>query len=163
MVRRSQVKSSVSSPLPKASRISSHPSSNGLAERAVQSFKEGMKRMQHAPLQLCLTRWLASYRLTPHSTTNRSPAEMLLCQRPKWRLDFICTSTRYRLEGKQMKQTQQHDQHAKDGTFNRGDDVVVRNFVPGPTWLPGKLLQRTGPVSFTAQLSDGRVVIRIIF
>ena len=31
------------------------PSSNGLAERAVQSFKEGMKRMQHAPLQLCLT------------------------------------------------------------------------------------------------------------
>ena len=33
-----------------------HPSSNGLAERVVQSFKERMKRMQPAPLQLCLTR-----------------------------------------------------------------------------------------------------------
>ena len=38
--------------------------------------------------------------------------------------------------------------------------VLVRNFAPGPTWLPGELLKRTGPVSFTAQLSDDRVVRR---
>ena len=96
-----------------------HPSSNDLEERAVQSFKEGTKRMQTAPLQLCLTRWLANHRLTPHSTTNRSPADMLLRRRPKSRLDLIRPSTRSRVEGKQMKQNQQHDQHAKDRTSNR--------------------------------------------
>ena len=101
-----------------------HPSSNGLAEKAVQSFRKGMKRMQPAPLQLRLTRWLTKYRLTPHSTTNRSPAEILLRRRPKSRLDLIRPST------------QQHYQHAKDRTFNPGDRVLVRNLAPEPTWLP---------------------------
>ena len=42
--------------------------------------------------------------------------------------------------------------------FNPGDRMLVSNFEPGPTWLPGELLQLTGPVSFMAQLSDGRVM-----
>ncbi|XP_014673257.1 PREDICTED: uncharacterized protein K02A2.6-like [Priapulus caudatus] len=37
-----------------------HPSSNGLTERAVQSFKEKMKHMQTDSLQTRLTRWLAN-------------------------------------------------------------------------------------------------------
>ena len=59
------------------------------------------------------------------------------------------------MEGKQTKQKQQHDR-----TFNPGDRMLVRKFASGPRWLPGELLQRTGPVSFTAQLSDDRVVRR---
>ena len=102
-----------------------------------------------------MTRWLENHRLTPHSTTNRSPAEMLLRRRPKSRLDLIRQSRRSRVEGKQTKQKQQHDR-----TFNPGDRMLVRKFASGPRWLPGELLQRTGPVSFTAQLSDDRVVRR---
>jgi len=41
-----------------------NPSKNGLEERAVQSFKETMKCMHTAPLQLCFTQWLANNRLT---------------------------------------------------------------------------------------------------
>ena len=41
---------------------------NGLAKRAVQSFKEDMTSMQPGPLQTCLTRW--------HRT--HPPAEVLL-------------------------------------------------------------------------------------
>jgi len=36
----------------------------------------------------------------------------------------------------------------------------VCNFAPGPTWLPSETNQRTGPVSFIAQLSDEHVVRR---
>jgi len=55
------------------------------SERVLQLFKEPIKRMQPAKLQLCVKRWLANCRLTPHSTTNRSPPEMLLRRRPKRR------------------------------------------------------------------------------
>ena len=50
-----------------------HPSTNGLAERAVQSFKEHMKRLSGSISQ-CLATFLFWYQLTPHSTTGVAPA-----------------------------------------------------------------------------------------
>ena len=40
------------------------------------------------------------------------------------------------------------------------DPVFVKNFAPGPNWLPAVVMEKTGPVSFTAELSHGRVVRR---
>ena len=55
-----------------------HPASNGLAERAVQTFKEAMKRADtQEALSTRVSRFLFKYRLTPHSTTGMSPAELL--------------------------------------------------------------------------------------
>lgn len=39
-----------------------HPSANDLAERAVQTFKEGMKKVKEETLQITLSRFLFSYR-----------------------------------------------------------------------------------------------------
>lgn len=44
-----------------------HPSSNGLAERAVQSFKQGMKKFTQGNLTDRLARFLYHYRNTPHT------------------------------------------------------------------------------------------------
>ena len=44
-----------------------HPSSNGLAERAVQSFKEGMKKNTQGTIETRLARFLFHYRITPHT------------------------------------------------------------------------------------------------
>ena len=46
-----------------------HPSSNGLAERAVQTFKLGMKKQTNGMLQTKLSRFLFHYRLSPNATT----------------------------------------------------------------------------------------------
>ena len=46
-----------------------HPSSNGLAERAVQTMKRGLKNTAGATIQEKLSKFLFTYRLTPHSTT----------------------------------------------------------------------------------------------
>ena len=53
-----------------------HPSSNGLAEKAVQIIKHGLKKMKEGSLNDRLARFLFDYRITPHSTTGVSLSEL---------------------------------------------------------------------------------------
>ena len=60
-----------------------HPASNGLAERAVQMFMQGIKRLRKGTVETKLSRFLSQYRLTPRMTMGRSPAELLLGRQPR--------------------------------------------------------------------------------
>ena len=67
-----------------------HPASNGLAERAVQTFKDGMKKMsEEGSLETRISRFLFKYRITPHATTGLTPAEMLMGRKPRSPLDLL--------------------------------------------------------------------------
>ena len=66
-----------------------HPASNELAERAVQTFKEGMKKQSTESLNTCIARFLFRYRITPHTTTGTSPAELLFGRIPQSHLDLL--------------------------------------------------------------------------
>ena len=52
-----------------------HPSSNGLAERAVQMVKRGLKKIKEGSVNTRLAKLLLTYRISPQSTTGISPAE----------------------------------------------------------------------------------------
>ena len=57
-----------------------HPASNGLAERAVQTLKEGLKKAVAGSVETHFSRFLFHYHLTRHTTTANSavpPAELL--------------------------------------------------------------------------------------
>ena len=55
-----------------------HLATNGLAERAVQTFKAAMKKAStDTPIETRVSRFLFHYRVTPHSTTGIPPAELL--------------------------------------------------------------------------------------
>ena len=45
-----------------------HPASNGLAERAVQTFKNFMKKSTNGSIEACVSRFLLQYRITPQRT-----------------------------------------------------------------------------------------------
>ncbi len=69
-----------------------HPSSNGLAEHAVQSFKEGMKRLKGDTVETRVARFLFTYRITPHATTGLSPAQMFMSRKLRSTFDLLLPS-----------------------------------------------------------------------
>ncbi|CAB0005138.1 unnamed protein product [Nesidiocoris tenuis] len=60
-----------------------HPRTNGLAERAVRTFKDRLKNEKGNRWQILekVDEFLFTYRSTPHSTTGRSPAELIFGRR----------------------------------------------------------------------------------
>ena len=107
-----------------------HPASNGLAERAVQVVKKGLKKTSHGSIKARLATQLMSYRLTPHSTTGSSPAELLLGRQPRSRLDLLKPHTANWVERNQQRQKKQHDARARDRALKVGDEVFIRPGVP---------------------------------
>ena len=63
-----------------------------LKELSGHSGKEAILKTM-GEVQTKLARFLFQYRLTPHSSTGLSPAEMLLGQRPRSHLDLIHLDT----------------------------------------------------------------------
>jgi len=62
-----------------------HPSTNGLAERNVQTFKGALKKwkLNGETIETKVERYLYAYRNTPHSVTGVSPAELILKKKPR--------------------------------------------------------------------------------
>ncbi|XP_058872250.1 uncharacterized protein K02A2.6-like [Acipenser ruthenus] len=137
-----------------------HPASNGLAERAVQTVKEGLKKMRTGTIETKLARFLFHYRITPQTTTGSSPAELLMGRRPRSCFDVLRPAVGGRVRAAQAKQKFQHDQHAKVRLLNVGDTVYVRMFGVEDKWTQGTILEKVGPVSFQVELTDGRVIRR---
>ena len=66
-----------------------HPSSNGLAKRAVQIVKKGLKKTTEGSMKSRIAKVLFAYHNTPHCTTGNSPAKLLLGRQFHTRLDLI--------------------------------------------------------------------------
>ena len=137
-----------------------HPASNGLAERAVRVFKEGFEKMGEGSIQTKLSRFLLSYRTTPHSTTGVPPSELLMKRKLRTQLDRLYPNVADRVRSKQSKQKAAHDYHAKERILDEGQAVYVKDFRYKETWMPGTVVDKTGPVSARIQLDDGSVIRR---
>ena len=112
-----------------------HPSSNGLAERAVQTLKRGIARISGTTLQERVSKFLFNYMLTPHSVTGVAPSELLFDCRIRCRLDLLFPDTSQRVESQQRKQKQAHDSAAPLRSFCVGDTVYAENFTgSSPKW-----------------------------
>ena len=54
-----------------------HPSTNGLAECAVQTFKQGLTKLKEGTINEHISRFLFNYRITPQSTTGTSRNDLV--------------------------------------------------------------------------------------
>eukprot|EP00800_Vazella_pourtalesii_P017293 TRINITY_DN5217_c0_g1_i1.p1 TRINITY_DN5217_c0_g1~~TRINITY_DN5217_c0_g1_i1.p1 ORF type:complete len:155 (+),score=12.53 TRINITY_DN5217_c0_g1_i1:249-713(+) len=81
-----------------------HPSSNGQVVRAIQTFKDVMKKESPDSLDTRISRFLFHYRNTPHTTTGVSPAELLMDRQLRTHLSLLILSTTSKVARKQEDQ-----------------------------------------------------------
>lgn len=84
-----------------------HPATNGLAERAVQTFKKALRSTAGSikPLEERLAKFLMAYRNTPHSTTGESPAQLMLGRPLRTGLDLQKPNFNRKMVNKQHEQS----------------------------------------------------------
>ncbi len=136
-----------------------HPETNGLAERAVQTLKRGVKKMKSGTLQDKICRFLFAYRNTPQSTTGVSPSELLLGHKMRSTLDLVHPDLHRKVEWEQERQLGDRNRQSQSCSFSPGDAVYIRNFGRDATsvrWLPGVISHSVGPVSYMVKLSNGQ-------
>jgi transposase InsO family protein len=134
-----------------------HPKTNGLAERAVRTFKERMMaaKASIADPSTRLQKFLMSYRNTPHKSTGRPPAELMFGRRLRTRLDLLKPDVRARLDAANFRQQRDHDQRTTPRSFAEGDPVWVVQ-TSGSGHKQGIILRRTGPLSYWVNIDGVR-------
>ena len=125
-----------------------HPASNGQAERAVKIFKQHIKTNSGITMPAELKRFLFRYRLTPHTTTGVSPAELLLERRPHSHLDLARPNLQREIQQKQLMQQAKRGGKA-EREFVGKSKVCTKVFDNSKTpWLPGVVQRSCGPKSY---------------
>lgn len=141
------------------------PKSNGLAEKAVQTVKQGLRKQGGGSLHTKLSRFLFSYRSSPHSTTGLTPAELMTGRRMRTRLDCMLPSLQDRLVRSQWKMKELYDRKAQERVVMPGTSVLVSQVTGlagvdrATRWLPGHCIGVSG-TKVTVRLEDGRVIQR---
>ena len=139
-----------------------HPASNGLAERAVQTIKEGLRKFKRGTVSSRLSRFLLWYRITPHSTTGSSPSELMWGRRLRSRLDLVLPDAEQRPQEAQDRQKRAHDSHSTDRQFQVNDTVYVRNYGVGPQWLSGCVVGLQDSVMYRVRLDNNSIIVQHI-
>ncbi|UYV70210.1 K02A2.6-like [Cordylochernes scorpioides] len=126
-----------------------HAASNGQVERAIQTLKNLLRKK--------LSRSLLSMRIAINSTTQKSPAQLLMNRNLKSLLNKFhpesVSEGRMRQENKFIRNWKPHR------VVNEGQAVIARGY-HGPRWLPGVVQEKTGPVSIKVETDDGDILNR---
>lgn len=146
-----------------------HPATNGAAENAVRSFKNGLKSaLSHAKdqnlstdLDTIIQRYLFDYRITPHTTTGISPAKLMFGRELRSRFDLVRPPTvDSNIQKAQNRQTENYS-GSRNTMFDVGDKVNIKDTsVNNNRWLPAIIEEVRGPRSYTCKILGGRSVHR---
>ena len=126
----------------------------------MQTFKRGFKKFSEGTVEDRVARFMLQYATTPHTTTGHPPSELLFGRRLRTRLDSVKPDLGKLVERKQFRQKENHDQRTRTRNLLIGDKLFAGNFRRGKPWLPGVVIRRAGPLSFMAEVTDGRLLRR---
>ena len=95
--------------------------------------------------------FLREYRSTPHSTTGRTPAELMLGRQFGTRLPHV-------------EKKQQLAKPVRPAKFSNGNHVFIRNYglTRRVNWIPGRVTSSVGTRMFNVQCADGSIVVMSI-
>lgn len=134
-----------------------YPQCNGQAESAVKIVKSFLKKM---PDDNKLQRFLFDYRISKHTTTDKSPAELLQNRVLKTRFDLIRPNNKVETLPKETSAIGEENCDHNDKvqfmkTFNEGDIVWVRDYkTSNPKWTNGVVQKKIGNVIYLVRVGD---------
>ena len=108
-----------------------HPASNGQVERYVQTMKQAIKKIRYnsnVDLHTALQQFLFKQRMVMNSTTEKTPAELMIGHQLRSKLDLLS-------ESPVRQEDFTPDQQSK---FKVGDAVMVRDYMDtSKKWIQG--------------------------
>ena len=119
-----------------------NPSSNGLAERAVQTVKSGLKKFTVGSLNTRVSRFLYSYRRSVHSITKISPDQVMFNRKFKSPLDINISEKKGEIVSEKVY----------DNKFSVGQAIFAKNYGRGKQWLPGIVLEVRGMRNYVVKV-----------
>ncbi|XP_062710772.1 uncharacterized protein LOC134288869 [Aedes albopictus] len=152
------------------------PQENGLVERQNRSLVKRLKISQalNSDWKADLNTYLSMYYATPHSTTGKTPSELMFGRTIRTKIpslqdvstDATQCSTDYRDRDLQMKEkgriTEDQQRKAKPSDIVTGDKVLMKNVIPGnkltPTFNPTVMtvVDKHGPRVTVLDQESGR-------
>lgn len=130
------------------------PATNGLAERAVQTFKQAVVKEKRGTSSMseAMEEFLHQYRITPHTTTGVSPAKLFLGREIRSRLNL--------LKPEDVPKARTASTTASPDKFPVGDKVHVRMYNKQYSWARGVVETVYGSRSREVRLENGLVTRR---
>ena len=137
-----------------------HPSTNGQAERFVQTLKQAVRaaRSDTGSAQAKLDRFLLAYRNAKHAVTGESPTALFMRRQLRIRLDNLRPNVERRYAEQLHYQASLRDKRSKADKlreFEVGDSVRARDYLGRQKWVPGVIVDREGPLMYKVQVQTG--------
>ena len=141
-----------------------HPSSNGGAERFVQTIKQGLRaiHIETGDTLQKLNNYLFRYRSTPSSTTGKTPAELFLGRGIRTRLNIFKPGASDVKEDALVEKMRRYAKSVEDRTAGRSkvrcfsphQQVLVANHVGKQKWLSGKIVVKIADRTYMVQMGN---------
>ena len=136
-----------------------HPATNGLAERFVKTLKNALRvsKGDGHTLQHRLASFLLNYRNARHSTTEVTPATLMIGRDLRCRLSLLKPGLRDSVFKNVTRQIMSRSAVA-ERSFDIGNRVMVRDYRPGHSrWQPARVLSKLGSKSYRVETDGGGV------
>lgn len=131
-----------------------HPSTNGQAERYVQTIKRSLllSGANSSNLQQCINQFLLQFHKAPHQTTGQPPSLLFLGRTIRTRLDCLRPELKFKVLEKQQREVIHHPRK-----FEANQPVMFRSYSsPSPSWLPGTIISRLGDLHYEVECNGVR-------
>jgi transposase InsO family protein len=122
-----------------------HPATNGQAERFVQIMKQSLRSMANEPgdINIKLNRFLMQYRITPHTTTKRSPSELMFGRNIRSRLNIMRSNVQQEMNQKN------YNTPTKVKSYAIGQPVQIRFYNNNNhKWKFGTVVEQKGTLHY---------------
>lgn len=139
-----------------------HPATNGAAENFVGTFKKGVSKIIKGgkKVDTAVHQFLFDYRSAPHSTTGKSPAQLLYGRELRTRFDLLRPNLRSKVEEKQGAQIAGRP-HSRKIKVQEGDSVMIDNHgKSGEKRIKGEIVKQLSPSTYQVQTESGNVTKR---